>query len=199
MSRAPDTPRTADIRRARRSADLTTDRRNGDRLLIGVHPVRLRQADSPVCYSVTIELPPSHEGAPDPLVLSECNQSLRPRRRGRLVDVTDGHCSCSLVRDEGKDDEQLTAKYRKKGWSPAKIERALADRRSARAKRGDVGPELLENWLAELARRYRSVAVFVHWSSTPLDPDASHPSIRTEDLGDGPLPREAWFDVESTA
>lgn len=50
----------------------------------------------------------------------------------RLFQVTSGGCSCDLVirSNELSRDEQcarLRARYQRKGWSPAKIERALAD------------------------------------------------------------------------
>ena len=66
---------------------------------------------------------------------------LAPAPGKRLACVTDGKCSCRLVRRDRADREQaLRAKYRKRGWSAAKIERALSDARRAREKtmRGNV-------------------------------------------------------------
>src|SRR5262245_14101794 len=44
--------------------------------------------------------------------------------------VTDGHCACSLyietLRREPGNPDRLRARYRRKGWSAAKIERAMA-------------------------------------------------------------------------
>ena len=76
--------------------------------------------------------------------------------------VTQGHCSCGLTtrppRHEPED--RLRARYERRGWSQAKIGRALRDRRSAYRRRIPLHAGLLENALTELARRHGSVIVF---------------------------------------
>jgi hypothetical protein len=149
-----------------------------------------------VCFFVTVELPDSSVTPPEGYVLHDCLHPLEPRRGGQLVDVTDGHCSCDAVRGPKTDEGRIATKYRKKGWSDAKIMRAIESRRSKDPHRA---AEILESWLAELAMRFGSVSVFIHWASSPLHPAASHPPVPVDGLGKVPLPTEGWFEVVSTA
>lgn len=147
-----------------------------------------------MCYFVTVELPAELAELPAGLVLRECRHALHPRRGGRLVEVTDGHCSCDFVRGHGDDEERLATRYRKQGWSAARIARALEGYRAAAGRRCDKAA-VFESWLAELATGHGSVPVFVHWASAPLDPAAGHAAVPIAELGKGPLPTEAWFDL----
>ena len=47
-------------------------------------------------------------------------------------DVHDGHCACDLLHDPSADHDRLARKYRRKGWTDAKIARALASHDRAR-------------------------------------------------------------------
>lgn len=151
-----------------------------------------------MCYFITVELPRACTEAPAPFVLRACQQPLQPRNGGRLVEITDGHCACGLVRGGGGDEGRIAARYQKKGWSAAKIARALDGHRATAARRSQ-GPAVLESWLAALAREHGAVPVFIHWASAPLDPAAVHEDVLVGDLGKAPLPTEAWFAVASPA
>src|SRR5687768_11814114 len=94
-----------------------------------------------MCYLVTIGTRGSQadiEGLLGPnsrlVVQPSRNPSLRLLfpQRDQLFQVTSGGCSCDLVmcsheplRNEQR--ARLRARYQRKGWSPAKIGRALAD------------------------------------------------------------------------
>lgn len=76
--------------------------------------------------------------------------------------VTKGGCSCGLYRSgRGDDRERQAEKYRKKGWSEAKIRRALDDRGSTREEAG-LRADVLEI-VATLVRAQQRVRVALHW------------------------------------
>ena len=56
-----------------------------------------------------------------------------------VLEVTDGHCACSLYiptqRYLGEDTQLMRARYRRKGWPDGKIERAVKARCAAAEKR----------------------------------------------------------------
>jgi len=62
------------------------------------------------------------------------------------LDVTDGGCSCSIYRgplDRSTQNEHAhwRRRYQRKGWSAAKIERALESKREDRQRRRDAAAE----------------------------------------------------------
>jgi hypothetical protein len=83
--------------------------------------------------------------------------------------LTSGGCSCDLFRKprtatEHDEQELLRHKYEKKGWSAAKIDRALAQRRQSRGPEPSPGLAIVvQRFLAQLATRAGQVAVLVHW------------------------------------
>jgi hypothetical protein len=60
-----------------------------------------------------------------------------------LLDITDGGCSCSFYRSEMKrepwSESSLRARYARKGWSDAKIARAVDAKLAAHARRAGGG------------------------------------------------------------
>ena len=77
-----------------------------------------------------------------------------------------GMCGCDLYSAshvEPLDEDRMRSKYRKKGWSESKIERALSDKRSAQKEsfRG-LKPELRER-LCNLAAETGRLSVYVHF------------------------------------
>lgn len=73
-------------------------------------------------------------------------------------------CSCDLF-NQGAD-ESVFEKYRKKGWSKDKIERAIANRQKSNRHKG-LHPEL-RRWLADAAADTGEAYLFVHWDSDDL-------------------------------
>ena len=92
--------------------------------------------------------------------------------------VTSGHCACDLfhaaaARPRG---EQLRRKYERKGWSKAKVDRAIE---SALAGEGRWGHSVgfrpdVRHWLASLPETVAEVAVVLHWF---------HGDLATEQFG----------------
>jgi hypothetical protein len=92
-----------------------------------------------MCYFITLAVPKRHaafvaEAAPRGLsVWPWPDRSLQASLPDGYVTfyITNGHCSCDLYRTRRHDaspprDEHLRRTYAKRGWSPAKIERAVA-------------------------------------------------------------------------
>lgn len=98
-----------------------------------------------MCHFVTVALPSAQvmmavksfeaAGLAATRVTSSNLVALLPGGHGGLL-VTDGHCSCELVTmASSKAEEALRADYARRGWSAAKVERALEDKRQAARKR----------------------------------------------------------------
>jgi len=81
--------------------------------------------------------------------------------------VGTGMCSCDLF--NRRSDENVYEKYRKKDWSKAKIERAVADHRKASLHAG-LHPEV-RRWLADAATDAGEAYLFIHWDSDTLKYD----------------------------
>jgi hypothetical protein len=81
-------------------------------------------------------------------------------------------CSCDLFNRDSEEnvyrgsEENVYEKYRKKGWSQAKIERAIANRKKANLHAG-LHPEL-RRWLADAATEAGEAYLFIHWDSDEL-------------------------------
>jgi hypothetical protein len=85
-----------------------------------------------------------------------------------LLDVTDGGCSCSLrpqaTADEAVDDGAEQARYARKGWSAAKIARAIEAKRAARARhKPSAGPQAFCLSIQALVRAGSEVAIISHF------------------------------------
>ena len=82
-----------------------------------------------------------------------------------VVIVGTGMCSCDLF-NQGSE-ENVYEKYRKKGWSKGKIERAIENRKKSNRHAG-LNPEL-RRWLADAATNAGEAFIFIHWDSDELD------------------------------
>ena len=87
--------------------------------------------------------------------------------------IGDGHCSCAyyLQQKEGEIGE-IRQKYVKRGWSEAKIARAVADRKP-RGYPGGLHPEV-RRWLGEAAKAMGEELFVVHWEGLA---DESSPAV----------------------
>jgi hypothetical protein len=93
-------------------------------------------------------------------------------------EITDGGCSCDLYAEPSETGsthaEQLREKYRKKGWSSAKIDRAVqaseAARVAAMTRRRETGAQLLfREVVAEQVRAFGTIRLFAHMYSGSQD------------------------------
>lgn len=82
-----------------------------------------------------------------------------------VVIVGASTCSCDLFNH--RSDENISQKYRKKGWSRGKIERAVDNRKKSNRHAG-LNPEL-RRWLADAATDAGELFVFIHWDSDELN------------------------------
>lgn len=97
-----------------------------------------------------------HGRAADPIDNPSIRKALREGERQYLT--TRGHCDCGTVLAPRHDtpeafEDKLAkeeARMRRKGWSDAKIARAIDDRRKADAKPSGGGADSLELWNAAL-------------------------------------------------
>jgi hypothetical protein len=85
--------------------------------------------------------------------------------------VTTGFCSCELYSRPGRPRteqlaEQLQRKYQKRGWSQAKIQRAVEQAKQSQARfpasAGGIREDVIER-LQVLAESAGAVGVFAHW------------------------------------
>jgi hypothetical protein len=153
-------------------------------------------------------------GVDSPLALrTSKNPSLRLvfPRADRLFDVTHGVCSCDLVkprkrRPAAAQHPRLHAQYDRKGWSEAKIARALADRKAARdrqLKRGTEPARDLIKLLQILAARPGGVRVVVHFYSGSFESEAIQlagaTSLSIERLEIGAIGEDTLTDIVPVA
>ena len=92
-----------------------------------------------------------------------------------VLAVSDGHCACALYiptqRHVGEDTLLMRARYRRKGWSEAKIERAVkarcdaADRKAAMLANRNQFPATI----AALVESGAEVALLAHFFDGPFD------------------------------
>ena len=102
-----------------------------------------------MCYFVTVAVQPNKESAL--AHLREAGLSLHPSGNRqlaaafpaghRLFEVTLGGCSCGLYAAAigGPTEEEVRTKYKKKGWSRARVERAIESKRRT-GRMGDGTP-----------------------------------------------------------
>ena len=108
--------------------------------------------------------------------------------RGDVVrTVTRGGCSCDISGDRGQgfDEPAEREKYRKRGWSAPKIERAIRARRP----RADTPFDAFRGSFARIVRGAGAARVLSHWFSGDLRTEEVHPArelVRLDDyLGRG--------------
>jgi hypothetical protein len=155
-----------------------------------------------MCYFLTIGVPEQYsEQASDKLkrgyvVSKSRNSSLNeyvPDDHS-LFYVTTGMCSCDLFqvpKDGVKEIEKIRKKYqkpkyKKRGWSKVKIERAVKDQIKA-MKHGSNGlSPALRHELVDIVGLTKSLSIIVHWYSGSVDDESislkSESEISTYDL-----------------
>jgi len=121
-----------------------------------------------------------------------------------LLEITVGGCSCGLfpTRSKADHDEGERRRYEKKGWSAAKIERALQASRAARERdRESQNARRFREGIIALLRRTSSVRLFTHMYSGAFDsePVSTSRTVRmsVEDYQrqHGALPEDVLVDV----
>ena len=120
--------------------------------------------------------------------------------------VTSGMCSCDLFQepvDIRKSIDKIRSqyakpKYRKRGWTKAKIERAVQDKIKT-MKHGPGGLSLaLRHKLSDIVRLTNSLFIVVHWYSGAIDEESisikSESEIHAHDLinDDGAVTEDTW-------
>jgi hypothetical protein len=129
-----------------------------------------------MCHFITLVVPTTddaavralmarHGRAADPIQNPSVARVLEPGERQYLT--TPGHCDCGTVlarrherssKDLADDLAKEAAKLKRKGWSEAKIARALDDRRKAADKPEGGGGDSLEQWAAIVGELHRELA-----------------------------------------
>lgn len=117
-----------------------------------------------------------------------------------VFEVSRGGCACDLLGGSPESDRaRLLKKYRRKGWSLAKIERAI---KASGQSRGGVSLKLREDfwaWFAGLVGDMRTVWVFAGWMNAAKPAEAGQAQVRIQEvlpLGEG-LKDGLWNEVSS--
>lgn len=95
---------------------------------------------------------------------------------GTHLSITDGHCACSVyprrpAANSTRDPDDERRRYQRKGWSQAKIDRAIESRRAARAQPSSQ-PDLAKCFveaISHLAANGARVTLLAHSFSGGLD------------------------------
>jgi hypothetical protein len=85
--------------------------------------------------------------------------------------ATTGGCSCDFYRgnDHAPDDrEKLEKKYREKGWSDAKIQRALKSQKDALGRSAGLRDDVLE-LVTDLTNEFGEIRLSLHWYSGDVE------------------------------
>lgn len=120
---------------------------------------------------------------------------------GYLIFSIGGTCAChlySVSHAAPLDEDRLRVKYKKKGWSESKIERALSDKRSAQKESfKGLQPELREK-LCNIAAETGRLSVYVHFQSgSEGSPVAGKKVVSCDSLmnDEDPVPEDMIVDV----
>ncbi len=142
------------------------------------------------------------------------NASLRSvfPREDRLFELTSGPCSCDLIipssqRSAEQQRARRQAQYQRKGWSQAKIARALADWESAHARQvvaWTASGMQFYALLRALATKPGGLRVFIHFYSGEFDNEEVEPGGRVrvpagELTGEGVIPEDTLAEITATA
>jgi hypothetical protein len=159
-----------------------------------------------MCYFITLEMPNEYveewqEKLPGsisigPNIYPELQSSIADND---LICITHDGCSCDLFRrSKNTEEDKLRNKYKKKGWSNAKIDRALANH-SDSGQNKDALSLAFESWLCDLAALNVPVRLFVHWDSKELKQDKTTSIISNADLRERKvrIPEEKWVEIEN--
>ncbi len=92
-----------------------------------------------------------------------------------VLAISDGHCACSLYiptqRYVGEDTQLMRARYRRKGWSDGKIERAVKARCAAAEKRAAMlaNHNLFPSTIEVLVESGAEVSLLAHFFDGSFD------------------------------
>lgn len=75
-----------------------------------------------------------------------------------FVNIISGMCSCDLVDTEYRKKDKLKNKYLKKGWSKAKIDRALSSIEDGTGLKSEM-----RKLIADIVDKIGYVILFIHW------------------------------------
>lgn len=136
-----------------------------------------------MCWILTLAIPPGL-----PLPTSDRERHIRPCPSDALgavfpahwqtFEVTSGGCACGLYSPPGLSvsnshdaDARLRERYRRQGWSAAKIERALRDRELARQHQPEPidSPIQFREQVAEWVSVYGQVCILAYWEGREYD------------------------------
>jgi hypothetical protein len=125
-----------------------------------------------MCYIITLSIDRSfvdtinHSANGELYIESNHNMSLNKHLPKNFIsfDLLLGGCSCGLYEPDYDVRTKLTAKYRKKGWTAAEIERAMAGKKILEGLCEDVKC-FIKNWVIQ----YKYVIFFIHWYSGSAD------------------------------
>lgn len=135
-----------------------------------------------MCWFLTMAIPP---GRPLPAAergglhihIRACHANGFPDG-WQCFEVSSGGCACGLYAlpdaatpSVGKTTESLRETYRRKGWSAAKIERALRDRIPSQVRQAErfSTPDRFLERVAEWADSYGQICVLAHWEGRECD------------------------------
>ncbi len=152
-----------------------------------------------MCFFLVFSVP-GREKPEVPPHLERCVHLVRTKNRAILrlspeewssYFVTSGGCSCALYRPgqtAKKEGNRLAEKYRKKGWSEAKIHRAIRNRPNRELARSGLQPPIPE-LVAEMTSAHGRVRVTLHWFSGNVEEEDG---FEPTDCGQSSLERFAW-------
>ena len=140
-----------------------------------------------MCYRLAISHPSRHPLPPaEAFSLRELRLAEAPHGV-EVLSIEIGGCACGLVWDETSDSTPAeVARWRKKGWSEAKIQRAVGARMQARARSHGERPAL-ERWLAEAVRAAPGVRVLVSEHGDVEPPPGTGTDATVEEFLKAPL------------
>jgi hypothetical protein len=145
-----------------------------------------------MCYFVTVAVPETHaerlensvprDLAAHPVMNASIARHLPPKYRSYVL--TTGMCSCDLffsespIRHNGAHADKLRQKYEKRGWSKAKIDRALAQASPKRASESTVGlRQDLRELLATVVEETGELGIVAHWYHGDIEAESFSVSI----------------------
>ncbi len=155
-----------------------------------------------MCYFITVSVPNNEaetlrSKAPRNLHLIESNNpSINQHMPENYISyiVTTGGCSCDLFSEGPEEDEQekriskLRRKYKRKGWSDAKIERSISQAISAAQASRKAGlRDDLRFYLSDVIEELNEMRIVIHWYNSGVETEKfllpDHYSYQTTILG----------------
>jgi hypothetical protein len=158
-----------------------------------------------MCYFITVALPETdaaelaREFRGEFVPLHNPSLAKQLPAGHKMLSLVEGMCSCSIYMPSSPhtDPTKRREKYKKKGWSQAKIERAIREAEQSRQSPG----KSLPRYLQEIAQFVPEFWVHVHWFSGDISeeqiPLAPHMLLRGEGfLGEVAVPQDTLVHVQ---